>query len=79
MVEGIIIGIVAALITVLFLGLAYNFVAGQVTATEITEKIQISLLQFSDVFNILMITYLILGTGIGAIGSAISMRKYLEV
>ena len=59
MVEGIIIGIVAALITVLFLGLAYNFVAGQVTATEITEKIQISLLQFSDVFNILMITYLI--------------------
>lgn len=79
MVEGIIIGIIAALITVLCLGLAYNFVAGQVTSTEITEKIQISLLQFSDVFNTLIITYLLLGTGIGAIGSAISMRKYLEV
>lgn len=79
MVEGIIIGIVAALITVLFLGLAYNFVGGQIKASAITDTIQISLLQFSDVFNTLMITYLLLGIGIGAIGSAISMRKYLEV
>ena len=77
MVEGIIIGVVAALISVCLLGVAYNYVAGQ--ASGMVETIQISLLQFSDLFNTLMITYLALGIGIGTIGSAISMRKYLEV
>ena len=76
-VEGIIIGVVAALISVCLLGVAYNYVAGQ--ASGMVETIQISLLQFSDLFNTLMITYLALGIGIGTIGSAISMRKYLEV
>ncbi len=77
MVEGIIIGVVAALISVCLLGVAYNYVAGQ--ASGMVETIQISLLQFSNLFNTLMITYLALGIGIGTIGSAISMRKYLEV
>ena len=77
MVEGIIIGVVAALISVCLLGIAYNYVTGQ--ASGMVETIQINLLQFSDLFNTLMITYLGLGIGIGTIGSAISMRKYLEV
>ena len=77
MVEGIIIGVVAALLSVFLLGIAYNYVAGQATGT--IETINISLLQFSDTFNILIVTYLILGIGIGTVGSAISMRKYLEV
>jgi len=77
MVEGIIIGIISALVSVLLLGFSYNYVAGQ--ATGMIETIQISLLQFSDTFNALIIIYLVLGIGIGTIGSAISMRKYLEV
>ena len=77
MVEGIIIGVVAALISVCLLGVAYNYVAGQ--ASGMVETIQINLLQFSNLFKTLMITYLVLGIGIGTIGSAISMRKYLEV
>lgn len=77
MVEGIIIGVVAALLSVFLLGLAYNYVAGQ--ATGMVENIQISLLQFSDTFGILVLIYLLIGIGIGTIGSAISMRKYLEV
>ena len=76
MVEGIIIGVVAALISVCLLGVAYNYVAGQ--ASGMVETIQINLLQFSNLFKTLMITYLVLGIGIGTIGSAISMRKYLE-
>ena len=79
MVEGIIIGIVAALLSVLLLGGVYNLATGQAGVTDITAKIQISLLQFSSMFKMLIIIYLILGTGIGAIGSAISMKKYLEV
>lgn len=77
MVEGIVIGVVAALLSVFLLGVAYNYVAGQ--ATGMVETIQINLLQFSDTFNTLILTYLVLGIGIGTIGSAISMRKYLEV
>lgn len=77
MVEGIIIGVVAALISVCLLGVAYNYVAGQ--ASGMVETIQINLLQFSNLFKTLMITYLVLGIGIGTIGSAISMKKYLEV
>lgn len=77
MVEGIIIGVVAALISVCLLGVAYNYVTGQ--ASGMVETIQINLLQFSNLFNTLIITYLVLGIGIGTIGSAISMRKYLEV
>ena len=77
MVEGIVIGVLAALLSVLLLGIAYNYVAGQ--ATGLVENIQISLLQFADTFNTLIFTYLVLGIGIGTIGSAISMRKYLEV
>ena len=77
MVEGIIIGVVAAMLSVFILGMAYNYVVGQ--AGGMVEKIQINLLQFSDTFNILIFIYLILGIGIGTIGSAISMKKYLEV
>lgn len=77
MVEGIIIGVVAAIISVFLLGLAYNYATGQTTG--MVETIQYSLLKFSDTFNILIITYLVLGIGIGTIGSAISMKKYLEV
>ena len=77
MVEGIVIGVVAALLSVFLLGVTYNYVAGQ--STGLVENIQISLLQFSDMFNTLVTTYLVLGIGIGTIGSAISMRKYLEV
>lgn len=79
MVEGIIIGIMSALISVIILGLAYNFVADKIISTSITGLVGINLLQFSDMFNMLLLVYLILGIGIGAIGSAISMKKYLEV
>ena len=77
MVEGIIIGVVAALLSIFLLGMVYNYVAGQASGS--IEMINISLLQFSDIFNTLVLTYLVLGIGIGTIGSAISMRKYLEV
>ena len=78
-VEGVIIGIIAALISVFVLGVAYNFVAGKIVTSSITELVGINLLQFSDMFTLLLLVYLGLGIGIGAIGSAISMKKYLEV
>ena len=79
MVEGIIIGIVSALISVLILGGVYNFVAGKLVGSSMINLIGLNLLTFSDMFTMLFVIYIVIGIGIGAIGSAISMKKYLEV
>lgn len=79
MVEGMIIGLISVLISMGILGLSYNGLADKINVTLISEKIGTSLLTFNEMFSSLLIVYLILGIGIGAIGSAISMKKYLEV
>ena len=78
-VEGIIIGVVSAAISTLVLGLVYNLVTAKILASSVTTVMNITLLNFSDIVNLVIIVYLILGIGIGTIGSSISMRKYLEV
>lgn len=78
-IEGIIIGIMAALISIVVLGVAYNLISNAMTGSTLLNKMGMSLLTFSDMTTLLVIVYLILGTGIGALGSAISMRKYLQV
>ncbi len=78
-VEGVIIGVVAALISILLLGIGYNAVIQKIATSSITNTISLSLLSFSNVFTLVIVVYLILGIGIGTIGSIISMRKYLEV
>ncbi len=79
MVEGIIIGIVSALISVVILGFTYNFIAEKLITSSMVTTLQINLLTFSDMLSMLFVVYIIMGIGIGAIGSAISMKKYLEV
>lgn len=78
MVEGIIIGVVAAIISIVILGFAYNFIAEKLVIS-ISSTLPLTLLTFSDMFSMLLTIYIIMGIGIGAIGSAISMRKYLDV
>ena len=79
MVEGIIIGIIAALISIVILGFTYNFVADKIISSSMGTTLGLNLLTFSDMLSMLLVVYIIMGTGIGAIGSAISMKKYLEV
>lgn len=78
-VEGIIIGVVSAMISILVLGLAYNLVTEQILTSSITSMISLNLLSFKDIFGLVITVYLTLGIGIGVLGSSISMRKYLEV
>ena len=78
-VEGMIIGIIAAFITILIVGTLYNFAAKGIMNSDITKTLPISLVSFSDMFNLIILTYLGLGIGIGIVGSSISMKKYLEV
>lgn len=78
MVEGIIIGVVSALITIIILGFSYDVVAEKIMA-GLSSTLPLSLLTFSDMLSMLLTIYIVMGIGIGAIGSAISMRKYLDV
>ncbi len=78
-VEGIIIGVVSALITLAIVGLAYNSAINGILSSSVIQIINMTLYSFKDIFLRLLIVYLVLGTGIGIVGSIISMRKYLKV
>ena len=78
-VEGIIIGIISAIITLVILGLSYNAIINKMGTSAILQTVSIGLLSFADMFYLILTVYLILGIGIGILGSSISMRKYLKV
>lgn len=78
-VEGVLIGILAGAISILVIGVAYNAVAEKIVESQILASMNIGLLTFADMFGLIGIVYLVLGVGIGILGSTISMRKYLKV
>ena len=78
-VEGIIIGVISAVITLVILGIAYNAVMANIGESILIQDMGFGLLSFSDMFYLVLTVYLVLGVGIGVLGSAISMRKYLKV
>ncbi len=79
MIEGIVIGIVAGAITILLVGGAYNLIMSNIANSVTLKIIGMQMVSFADMFNLIVIVYLILGIGIGVTGSSISMKKYLEV
>ena len=78
-VEGMIIGILSSLISILIVGTAYTVIAEEMVNSQFMQVINMSLISFADMFNSIIFVYMLLGIGIGAIGSIISMRKYLKV
>ena len=78
-VEGMIIGIMASAISSVIVGIVYNIIADNLVNSQFMKLINMSLVSFGDMFNSIIITYMLLGIGIGAFGSIISMRKYLKV
>lgn len=78
-IEGIVIGIISGLLSVGIIGVTYTYIANKMAETVFMQLIQWRLLQFGDMFNLILIVYLALGIGIGIVGSTISMKKYLEV
>ena len=78
-VEGMIIGIIASVISIVIVGVAYNFIAQNLLSSEFLQVINMSLVSFNDMFSSIIFVYMLLGIGIGAVGSVISMRKYLKV
>ena len=78
-VEGIIIGIISALLTILIIYGGYTFIISKILGVFNNIQVNVSLLTFKDMYQMILIVYMALGIGIGVLGSSISMRKYLEV
>ena len=78
-IEGVIIGVMAAGITILIVGAMYDFVIQTIEQSNILQIMGVTLLQFPEIVNLIAIAYVVLGIGVGMIGSSISMKKYLEV
>lgn len=78
-IEGIIIGMLAAAVTILLVGGIYDFVIQSVEQSNVLQTMGVTLLQFSEVVKLIAIAYVVLGIGVGVLGSSISMKKYLEV
>ena len=79
LVEGVIIGVISGLLSVGIIGLTYTFIANKMAGSAFLEMAHWNLLAFNDMFNLILTVYLVLGVGIGILGSGISMKKYLEV
>ena len=77
-VEGIVIGIIAVAISILSLGGIYHLIynAGN---SILMSNFNFEMLHFSEIFQVAIIVYSILGVGIGVLGSVLSMKKYLKV
>ena len=78
-VEGMIIGILASAISIVIVGGAYSLLAEQAVNAGFMQTINMSLVGFRDMISSIIFVYMLLGIGIGALGSVISMRKYLKV
>lgn len=85
-VEGIIIGLISSLVALLLVSGLYVWVRGSVIGTGLEGWLQklgvtsgIQLLEFNQMFTEILAIYLILGIGIGVLGSILSMKKYLKV
>lgn len=69
--QGVAVAIIAVLITMIFVSAIYNFVIDKMT--------DYALLPGSKIMFELTLILLAVGTGIGVIGSSVSMNKYLDV
>ena len=78
-VEGIIIGIISALLTILIIYGGYTFIISKILGVFNSIQVNVSLLTFKNMYQMILIVYMALGIGIGVLGSSIYMRKYLEV
>ena len=78
-VEGVVIGIISALVSLLILGIVYKLMMNSIVDSNVFKFSSIVLYTFKEITGKVLIVYLLLGIGIGVLGSTISMKKYLEV
>jgi len=79
-VEGMITGVVGATIAFIATGYGYKFIEDNINIemASLTDDL-FRLVNVGSVSSALLLTYITIGVGVGAIGSARSIRKYLKV
>ncbi len=75
-IEGIILGVIGALISVIILNVAYSMLVGRLSQEVLFG---FSLVGTSYIWKYVIWEFIICGVVIGALGSIISMRKFLKV
>lgn len=78
-VEGMVIGLFSAAVTLILVFGIYDAVIQKIGSSTVLKSMGITLLNFNEMASSLGLVYLLLGLGIGIIGSCISMNKYLDV
>lgn len=78
-VEGIIIGLVSSIFSIGIVAGGYSIIAQKIIESEALVALDIELVTFSNMFNSIILVYMLLGIGIGVIGSITSMKKFLKV
>ena len=78
-VEVIIIGLIAAIISIVIVGVVYDVVIVKVEASHILQQMSVTLTKFMEIAKPVSLIYCVLGMGVGIVGSMLSMNKYLEV
>ncbi len=66
-VEGMIIGVISSAISIAIVGGAYNFIATELVNASFMKMIGMSLVGFSEMLSSIIVVYMLLGIGIGAI------------
>lgn len=79
MVEGVILGLSSGIFSLIIVSSLYMIVSRNITLVNFLANLNLRLLEFNEMFNFIVIVYLVLGMGIGVLGSTKSMRKYLKV
>ena len=77
-VEGMIIGIFASAISILFIGVTYSFIAEKLVNSEFMQLIEMSLISFGEMFNSIIFVYMLLGIGIGAMRKCYFYEKIFK-
>jgi len=78
-IEGIVIGLISGVISLLLVGGLYTIGTNLIVNSPNMQRMGMTLLPFNDMVLLITLVYIVIGMGIGTIGSAISMRKYLKV
>ncbi len=78
-IEGIIVGLISAVIAYVITNSVYAGLFGTTSNVTSSALNFIKILPFGSIWHIFAVSYTALGAVIGAIGSAMSVRKYLKV
>ena len=77
-VEGMIIGIIASMISIVLVGGAYSFIADKLVNAQFMQVINMSLVSFSEMLNSIIFVYMLLGIGIGAMRKCYFYEKVFK-